>query len=130
MYMYMYMYVCMYIYIYIYSGSACLVPSVGATQARAATIVRRWLINIMITIIIIIIVISIFLHSRNRHLRNHRGFQWRFPMDCQFHVPTEFHFSDFWRVAFCPESESAWFLRMKQLLCCISIVPNMRRICE
>ena len=33
------------------------------------------------------------LHTRNRHLRNHRGFQWHLPLDVQQYFPTEFHLS-------------------------------------
>ena len=31
--------------------------------------------------------------SRNRHLRNRRGFQWDFPTDLRWHFPTEFKLS-------------------------------------
>ena len=67
-------------------------------------------------------------HTRNRHLRNHRGFSaafsniislvsgifqrigtcpvdvyWIRPMDLQWHFPTDFPFCEFWCVIFCPE---------------------------
>ena len=67
-------------------------------------------------------------HTRNQHLRNHRGFSvacskgislfsgifqrivicpvdfyWNCPMDFRWHFPVEFHFCEIWCVIFCPE---------------------------
>ena len=32
------------------------------------------------------------------------GLQWHVQMDCQWHVPMEFHFCDFWCAICCPAS--------------------------